>query len=128
MAHAKLPPSSAKRWMNCAGSVAKIGDEPSTAGMPAMMGTAAHKVIEVMLQNSNLDAHEFHGNIVHIKKEGDEESLIFSSDDPKAMAEKPGWFAFPINDEMVYGVQIMIDEVERVRAEMVGPILYTERF
>jgi hypothetical protein len=114
--------------MNCAGSVAKIGDEPSTAGMPAMMGTAAHKVIEVMLQNSNLDAHEFHGNIVHVMKEGDEESLIFSSDDPKAMAEKPGWFAFPVNDEMVYGVQIMIDEVERVRAEMVGPILYTERF
>jgi hypothetical protein len=114
--------------MNCAGSVAKIGDEPSTAGMPAMMGTAAHKVIEFMLQEDKLDANEFHGNIVHVKKEGDEESLILASDDPKAMAEKPGWFAFPVNDEMVYGVQTMIDEVERVKAEMIEPVLYTERF
>ena len=128
MAHARLPPSSASRWMNCAGSVAKIGDEPSTAGMPAMMGTAAHKVIEVMLLNGNLDANEFHGRIVHVKKDGDEESLIFKSDDPKAMSQKPGWFAFPVNDEMVYGVQTMIDEVERVKAEMVEPVLYTERF
>ena len=126
--HAKLSPSSAKRWMNCAGSVAKIGDEPSTAGMPAMMGTAAHKVIEFMLQEDKLDANEFHGNIVHVKKDGDEETLILASDDPKAMAEKPGWFAFPVNDEMVFGVQTMIDEVERVKAEMVEPILYTERF
>ena len=126
--HAKLSPSSAKRWMNCAGSVAKIGDEPSTAGMPAMMGTAAHKVIEFMLQENKLDASEFHGQIVHVKKDGDEESLILASDDPKAMAEKPGWFAFPVNDEMVFGVQTMIDEVERVKAEMVEPILYTERY
>ena len=126
--HAKLSPSSAKRWMNCAGSVAKIGDEPGTAGMPAMMGTAAHKVIEFMLQEQKLDASEFHGNIVHVKKDGDEESLILASDDPRAMAEKPGWFAFPVNDEMVYGVQTMLDEVERVKAEMVEPILYTERY
>jgi hypothetical protein len=126
--HAKLSPSSAKRWMNCAGSVAKIGDEPSTAGMPAMMGTAAPKVVEFMLQENKLDASEFHGNIVHVKKDGDEESLILASDDTKAMSEKPGWFAFPVNDEMVYGVQTMIDEVERVKAEMIEPVLYTERF
>jgi hypothetical protein len=114
--------------MNCAGSVAKIGDEPSTAGMPAMMGTAAHKVIEFMLQENKVDANEFHGNIVHVKKDGDEESLILASDDPRAMSEKPGWFAFPVNDEMVYGVQTMLDEVERVKAEMVEPVLYTERY
>jgi hypothetical protein len=126
--HAKLSPSSAKRWMNCAGSVAKIGDEPSTAGMPAMMGTAAHKVIEFMLQNGKIDANEFHGHIVQVKKDGDEESLIFESGNPLAMSQKPGWFAFPINEEMVFGVQTMIDEVERVKAEMSGPVLYTERF
>lgn len=127
-AHAKLSPSAAHRWMNCPGSVAKIGDEPSTAGMPAMMGTAAHKVIEFMLQNGKTNADEFHGYIVQVKKEGDEESLIFESGDPMALSEKAGWFAFPVNDEMVFGVQTMIDEVERVRAELVEPILYTERF
>ena len=130
--HAKLSPSSAKRWMNCAGSVAKIGDEPSTAGMPAMMGTAGHKVIEFMLQNNKLDANEFHGNIVVVKKDGDEETEIHLSDAPYMLnpdaTPRVGWFAFPVNDEMVYGVQTMIDEVERVKAELVEPVLYTERF
>lgn len=126
--HAKLSPSAAHRWMNCPGSIAKIGDEPSTAGMPAMMGTAAHKVIEFMLQNSQTNAADFQGYIVQVEKAGTEESLIFSTDDPLALSEKPGWFAFPVNDEMVYGVQTMIDEVERVRAEMTDPVLYTERF
>jgi hypothetical protein len=114
--------------MNCAGSVAKIGDEPSTAGMPAMMGTAAHKVIEVMLQDGKTDATEFQGSIVHVVKAGDEPSMIFAPGDPMALSEKPGWFAFPVNDEMVYGVQTMIDEVERVRGELAEPILYTERY
>ena len=128
MAHAKLPPSSAERWMNCAGSVKKIGDQSSTAGMPAMMGTAAHKVIQVALDQGKTDAAGFQGLIVHVMKDGDEESRIFASDDPEALAQKPGWFAFPVNEEMVYGVQTMIDEVERIRAEMMEPILYTERY
>ena len=126
--HARLSPSSASRWMNCPGSIREIGDAPSTAGMPAMMGTAAHKVIEFMLQNNKLDAAEFQNFIVQVEKAGTEETLIFASDDPLALSEKPGWFAFPVNDEMVYGVQTMIDEVERVRGEMTDPVLYTERF
>ena len=126
--HARLSPSSASRWMNCPGSINKIGDLPSTAGMPAMMGTAAHKVIEFMLQNGKTDASEFLGYIVQVHGPGTEESLIFASGDPLALSEKPGWFAFPVNDEMVYGVQTMIDEVERVRGDMMEPTLYTERF
>jgi hypothetical protein len=114
--------------MNCPGSIAKIGDEPSTAGMPAMMGTAAHKVVEYMLQNGKTNAAEFQGYIVQVVKAGDEESLIFEPGDPLALSAKPGWFAFLVNDEMVYGVQVMIDEVERVRAEMMEPVLFTERY
>ena len=52
---------------------------------------------------------------------GTEETLIFARDDPLALSEKPGWFAFPVNDAMVNGVQTMIDEVERVRGEMMEP-------
>ena len=128
MAHAKLSPSSANRWMNCAGSVKKIGDEPSTAGMPAMMGTAAHKVIEFMLQQSMTNAAVMQGHIVQVIQHGDDEAIIYKPGDPLALAKKEGWFAFPVNEEMVFGVQTMIDEVERVRAELSGPILYTERY
>lgn len=126
--HAKLSPSAAHRWMNCPGSIRKIGDEPNSAGMPAMMGTAAHKVIEFMLQNSKTNAEELHGFMVHVEAAGTQETLIFASDDPLALSEKPGWYAFPVNDEMVYGVQTMIDEVDRLTAEMVEPVIFTERF
>ena len=128
MAHAKLSPSAAHRWMNCAGSVVKIGDEPSTAGMPAMMGTAAHKVIEFMLSQQMTNAALMQGHIVQVVQHGDDEAIIFKPGDPAALAKKEGWFAFPVNEEMVFGVQTMIDEVERVKAEMIEPILYTERF
>ena len=126
--HARLSPSSASRWMNCPGSIRLIGDTPSTAGPAAMMGTAAHKVIEFMLQNGKTDASEFQGYIVQVHGPGTEESLIFAPGDPLALSEKPGWFAFPVNDQMVNGVQTMIDEVERVRGDMMEPTLYTERF
>ena len=114
--------------MNCPGSIRLIGDAPSTAGPAAMMGTAAHKVIEFMLQNGKTDASEFQGYIVQVHGPGTEESLIFAPGDPLALSEKPGWFAFPVNDQMVDGVQTMIDEVERVRGDMMEPTLYTERF
>ena len=115
--------------MNCPGSIRLIGDEPSTAGPAAMMGTAAHKVIEFMLQNGKTDASEFQGYIVQVHGPGTEGiDLIFALGDPLALSEKPGWFAFPVNDQMVNGVQTMIDEVERVRGDMMEPTLYTERF
>ena len=126
--HSRLSPSSASRWMRCPGSIRLIGDETSTAGMPAMMGTAAHKVIEHMLKNGETNAEKYLGYIILVHGPGAEETQIFSSDDPLAMSPREGWFAFVCNDAMVYGVQTMIDEVERVRADMMEPELYTERF
>jgi len=126
--HAKLSPSSAERWINCAGSVALVGDESSAAGMPAMMGTAAHKVVETMIAQRETDAREYLGCIVLVHGPGTEDSIIYTSDDPEAMKRRPDWFAFPVNEDMVNGVQTMIDEVERVVADLFHPEIYTERF
>ena len=126
--HAKLSPSSAHRWMNCAGSVKLIGDEPNAAGMPAMMGTAAHKVIETMIQNNETDASAYHGFIILVQKVGLEETEIYASDDPTAMKPREGWFAFVCDDTMVSGVQMFIDEVERVKETLLFPEVYAERF
>jgi len=114
--------------MNCAGSVRKTAGMPNTAGQAAMMGTAAHKIVEHMLKAGNTDATKFHNWIVQVAQAGDDEALLFEPGDPMAMSNKPGWFAFIADDTMVNGVQMMIDEVERVKAEMMEPILYTERY
>lgn len=128
--HAKLSPSSAKRWMNCAGSVNLIGDESSTGGIEAMRGTAAHRVIEVMLEQGQTDAGDYHGRIILVHQPGIEETEILPADAPEITEDrlKPGWFMFVCDDAMVNGVQTMIDEVERWRESLFDPTLYTERY
>jgi len=109
--------------MNCAGSVALIGDESAPAGDPAMKGTGAHRVIEVMLGSKKTDARKYLGKWVYVH-EGDDSAMIMDRGD----AEKEGWKAFPIDDDMVHSVQIMVDEVLRVLETLFMPTLYTERY
>lgn len=111
--------------MNCAGSVALIGDESSTAGEPAWKGTAAHRVIEVMLGTKKTNARKYIGKWVHVH-EGDDEAEIVDSEN--AILLKPGWHALPVDEDMVHGVQIMVDEVNRVMDTLFRPKLYTERY
>ncbi len=124
--HAKLSPSSAHRWMNCAGSVKLIGDEPNAAGLPAMMGTAAHKVIETMLQKGERDAHAYHNWQILVHKPGEHETKMFPPGAPINIEED--WFLFICDDKMVDGVQMMIDEVQRTLDDCFDPELHTERF
>lgn len=42
MAHAKLSPSSASRWLNCPGSVALCENLPDSSSSAALEGTVAH--------------------------------------------------------------------------------------
>ena len=126
--HRKLSPSSSKRWMNCAGSVALIGDESSVGGVPAMMGTAAHKVIETMILKGQHEASEYSGYWVHVKVDGDEPSELYAPDDPHALAERKGWHAFLVNEDMVFGVQVTIDETDRIIGSMFKPEVFAERF
>ena len=62
MGHSKLSPSSAKRWMNCPGSI-RLTEElnpPRTTNKYADEGTAAHEVHELCLTNG-LDASDYLG-------------------------------------------------------------------
>jgi hypothetical protein len=128
--HAKLSPSAAKRWMNCPGSVALIGDESSTTNQAAMMGTAAHKIIEEMVIKGETDVSEYAGAAVLVKADGDEESEIYRTGTAALEPEnpRPGWFMFMVDEKMVEGCQQTIDEVERLRLEMYEPEVFSERF
>lgn len=128
--HSKLSPSASHRWMNCPGSIALIGDESSTSNQAAMLGTAAHKMIELMLIEGQDDAREYAGGTFLVKADGDEETEYYPPGVPALDPEnpRPGWFMFVADERMVEGVQQTIDEVARLRGEMYHPELFTETY
>jgi len=96
-----------------------------------MRGTAAHRIIETMILLGQHDARAYHGKIVMVKADGNEESMIYSSRDAlpvKYVAPNSGWFAFVVDDQMCDGVQLAIDECDRLRETMFHPEVFTERY
>ena len=126
--HSRLPPSASHRWMNCPGSVALIGDESSTTTQAAMLGTAAHKLIEVMIGAGDEDASQYIGSTFLVKADGDEETEFYPPGRPALDPEhaRPGWFMYVADEKMVEGVQQTIDEVGRIKASRYSPEVYSE--
>lgn len=125
--HAKLSPSAAHRWMNCPGSVRLIGDDSGTTTQAAMLGTAAHKIVELMVTNDQHDAREYHRYSCLVKAAGDEDVEVYPPGTPVNL-DREGWFLFICDDKMVDGVQCTIDEVDRIREGMFQPEVFPERY
>lgn len=53
MAHARLSPSAAERWMTCPGSIRLCADIPDTSSAYADEGTAAHELAERILRGAD---------------------------------------------------------------------------
>jgi len=67
-AHARFSPSSAHRWMACAGSIALEAQCPASSSRFADEGTAAHELAAMAL-TANKPAAEFIGTTIAVGRE-----------------------------------------------------------
>lgn len=105
MAHAKLSPSGAHRWMRCPGSVVLEAQYPDRGSVYAREGSAAHELAAIVLENGDESARPYVGKQVEFR-DGDEMVL------------------WPVTEDMADHVD---DYVKLVRQKAQGKTLLVER-
>lgn len=106
-AHALLSPSSAHRWMRCAGSLAASGEPKDDSNQFAREGTAAHTLGERALQyaDQGRKAEFWIGETI---------SVPYKDSDGNPASQD-----FVIDQEMANYVQVYVDQVLREPGELI---------
>lgn len=80
MAHARLSPSSAHRWMRCAASLMEEEKRPNTSSFYADEGTAAHTLAEWTLRDTGHNAAAYFGRVIEVKNDGQVRKITVGND------------------------------------------------
>lgn len=101
MKHSKIGCSSAHRWLACPGSIRRNWDAPKTSNEYALRGTSAHALLEICLRLEVAPAR-FLG-------------LVLDAG------------LYPVDEDMVDGIQYVLDYVAEYMAANPGTVLLIER-
>lgn len=122
MAHAKLSPSSASRWLTCQASVLMQEGKPDTQNRYAAEGTAAHHLAERCLTTA-ADADQYAGDKISVRRWGEchfhSEMVDGTYDDIE--------FAFKVDVEMVEHVNEYLALVRSMVDATGGELLVEQR-
>lgn len=80
MAHAKLSPSGAHRWMRCPGSVVLEAQYPDRGSVYAREGSAAHELAAIVLEGGDPNAQGYVGMKVEFEDDGETVQWLVTQD------------------------------------------------